>query len=231
MKRPSLLFRFLKRILKLFIKKPKIIDFNQSLPKRVLFVGNHAATKGPLFLALYFPYSFAPWGTFEMTLSYKERFKYLYHVIYQKKLKMGKLVSFLLSFFFAIVSKFLYRNVNLIPTYKDGRLIKTFKESRNVLNQDHSILVFPENSEDGYQDEMDTYYRGFLAFHRYYLNMEKIDLPIVPFYFDRKSKTILIGKPLQYKTLKSLCESEASMLKLIVNYTNYLHQYLKEQLG
>lgn len=227
MRKPSFIFRFLSQFLKLFLKKPNIIDFNEALPKKALFIGNHAAIQGPLYLTLFFPYQFVPWGTHEMTRKFKDRCQYLYHVIYRKKLKRGKLISSFLSVFFATFASFLYRNVNLIPTYPDVRLKKTFEQSRKVLNHDQALLIFPEDSEDGYHEMMQTYYRGFLAMHRYYFHKEGIDLPIVPYYYDKKSKTILIGKPLYYKTLKSLCESESSMLKLIVNSTNALRLHLK----
>lgn len=227
MHKPSIMFRFLSRIIKIFLKKPNIIDFNEDLPQKALFVGNHAKIEGPLYLTLFFPYACVPWGTYEMTCSYKERYRYLYHVIYRKKLRRGRFISWIFSAFFASVSTFLYRNVNLIPTYPDIRLRHTFKQSRDILNNNQALLIFPEDSEEGYHEIMSSYYRGFLAMHRYYERKEHEDLPIVPYYFDQRSKTILIGQPLYYQTLKSLYENESAMLKLIVNYTNALRSHLE----
>ena len=64
-------FRFFKCVSRVFIKKPKIVNLNDSLENGSIFLCNHVGVTAPFTLEYYFPKDFHFWGTYEMTLKFK----------------------------------------------------------------------------------------------------------------------------------------------------------------
>ena len=108
-RKPRRSYRILSAILRIFKKKPMIINLNDTIEDQAIFVSNHSAASGPLTLSLYMPKLFVPWGIHDMCEGYMTRWRYLYHVFYQQKLGFTKVRSFLIATGFALISKILYR--------------------------------------------------------------------------------------------------------------------------
>lgn len=181
-------------ILRIFKKKPVIVG-NIDLPNLAIYVSNHSGAAGPFTLSLYFPKLFVPWGAHPMTEGYPSRWKYLYHVFYRRKLKYGKCSAFLLATLFGLISKRLYVGMHVIPTYEDIRIRKTMEESFAHLVAGNSVLVFPEDSSEGYAEIIEKYQAGFVILAKSYLAKMKVDLPIIPVYLSKQKNIILIGNP------------------------------------
>jgi hypothetical protein len=223
----GLIFSFFKKILRFFLRKPYILNLNEEISNQVMFISNHSAVSGPLMLSLFFPYAFIPWGTYEMTEGFKVRFKYLYVTLYQQKLKYPKPIAFFLACFFALLAKMLYKGAKLIPTYPDVRLMKTFRKSeKELVNLKRSLLIFPEDSEQGYHDIMENYHPGFIAFSLYFYKKHGIDLPIYPVYYSKKMNGIVIGKPLFIQSMRDQGLSRKEMTSICLTKTNDLRQEL-----
>lgn len=188
-------FRNFKKIAKLFIKKVNIINFNDMLEDRAIYVANHSGASGPLNYELYFPKTLTPWGTHEMTENYKSRWNYLYHTFYRQKLRYKKFKSFCLATSFGLISKMLYNGTGLIPTYQDARLVGTFKKSFQVLNSNNALLIFPENSNEGYKEILEEYNFGFIELAKLYYKKYKFDVPVYNIYFSKRHKTMVVDKP------------------------------------
>lgn len=186
----------LKTIIRMFTKKPKIFNLNDSFIDSSLFICNHAGAGGPFSLSLFFPKLLIPWGAYQMTEGYFSRWKYLYHVFYQQKLNYGKTISFFLATVFASFSKILYNGMHVIPTYPDIRIRKTLDYSKRHLNIGNSILIFPEDSAEGYHDVVKRYHSGFIYLAMDYFHEYQIDLPVYPVYYHQKANAILIDKPI-----------------------------------
>ena len=155
------IFDRLKSVFRLFKKKPAIIELGGCYDQPTIYVANHAAANGPFTYGLYFPRRFVPWGTYEMCGNISERWNYLYHTFYRKKLKFSPLKSFLIATPFCVISKMVYCGAELIPTYKDIRLSSTIKHSIQAMQNGNSVLIFPENSEDvGYCENIDRFHRA-----------------------------------------------------------------------
>ncbi|MCK9289203.1 MAG: hypothetical protein WCS12_00960 [Acholeplasmataceae bacterium] len=181
--------------MKIFKKKPIIYNLNaEELEKNAIIISNHSAASGPLTISLYFPLFFTPWGTYEMTERYRKRWQYLYHIFYRQKLGYNKFKSFLLATLFGIISKALYKGMQLIPTYTDLRLKNTLKISKSYLDKKSAILIFPEDSNSGYHEVLLKYNPGFVHLSAYYYKRTKVDLPIYPIYFHKKSNSLIIGE-------------------------------------
>ena len=167
---------------------------DENLPEKAIYFANHSGAAGPLTLSTYFPKYLVPWGTFQMTGNYIVRWKYLYYVFYQQKIGYKKLKSFILATLLGIISKVLYNGVKLIPTYPDTRLRKTITESVANLDVNNSILIFPEDSTEGYQEQIDAFHSGMVYLAQQYLKKRKEDIPLIPLYYNKAKQKIITGK-------------------------------------
>lgn len=224
------IFSFLKSALKKMKKQPEIINLNEDgLKNRAIFVANHSAASGPFTYELFFPKYFIPWGTHEMCGNYKMRWNYLYHVFYRQKLKYSKFRAFILATGFGAISIFLYRATGLIGTYKDARLKKTFQKSFDVLNSDIPLLIFPENSSNGYFDKPVEYQEGFVKLSKLYYKKTNIDLPVYNVYYSKDKNKIIIDKPLEINKLIEQGFSESDIAqKFLTNTYNIFEKFIAE---
>lgn len=194
----------LKAILRLFKKRPSIIELESVSDQPTIYVANHAAANGPFTYELFFPHRFVPWGTHEMCGNIVQRWNYLYHVFYRQKLGFSPLKSFLIATPFCVISKMLYDGAELIPTYKDIRLSSTIKRSIQAMKNGNSVLIFPENSEDvGYCENIDRFHRGFVLLARRFQSNTGREVPICPVYYNGKRNRMVIGRPVYLRELRN----------------------------
>jgi hypothetical protein len=220
--------RGLKAILRLIIKKPRILG-NTDIPDQAILLANHNGAAGPFILSLYFPRLFVPWGAHPMTEGYSSRWRYLYHIFYQQKLKYKRFPAFLLATLFGIISKRLYVGMHVIPTYQDSRLLSTYSISMEHLDCGNPILVFPEESEEGYFEVLSKYNAGFVVLAKTYLSKRQVDLPIYPIYFSKKEGIILVGDPEPIGKLLSSGMSRDEIAEHFRARTNALYSRYKQE--
>lgn len=217
------IFTFFKNVFKLFKKKPEIINLgNEEIKDQALFIANHSAASGPLTYELFFPKYFIPWGTHEMCGNYKSRWNYLYHTFYRQKLHYGKVKSFIIATIFASFSHLLYRSTGLIGTYKDSRLASTFKKSFQVLDENLGILIFPEDSTNGYFDLPIEYFQGFVYLAKAYYKKRKIDLPVYNIYYNKKTQKIFIQEPMYVNKLLEQGKTEKEISDIFLKRAHEL---------
>ncbi len=184
-----------KAIVRLFVKRPRVLDLSSLGQMPALYLANHSSAAGPFKLELFLPRDFVFWGVHQMCGSFRERKHYLYHVFYRQKLKWSKGPAMLMAYLFGFIVGMFYRGAAVIPTYQDGRFRKTLEISVRAVGNGKSVVVFPENSQEGYYEMPVEYLAGFVLFARLYRKIRGEDLPICPLYYSKKSNTIIIGQP------------------------------------
>ncbi len=195
---------FLKKAISLFKHKVEIVNLSGDvLPDKAIYLSNHAGANGPMTYEMYFPRRITCWGAHEMCEGFKSRWNYLYHVFYRQKLHWGKVKAFIVASLFAPVSKLFYDAVGLIPTYRDTRFISTVKHSVRILDEDSSLLIFPEDSDEGYKNPPDDLHNGFVAFSNIYRKIRNTDVPIFPCYFLPEKHKIIVTEPINVNKMKS----------------------------
>ena len=220
----------LRGIARIFKRKPKFINLNggdergRDLPKRCIMIGNHNGVGGVFSFRTFMKNNFMSWGAHEMLEGFSSRRKYLYHILYRKKLGWSKFRAGFMSIFFGVMSRTFYDIAGIIPTYHDARLRLTYKYSMQCLENDVPVFIFPEDSDDGYKDQIERFWPGFLHFTELYFRRHKEDLPIYTCYYSKKPKTIVIGKPMYSQELKKE-KSEEEVLDIFRNYMNSLREY------
>lgn len=188
-------YKTVKGLIRLFVKKTKVITLGPPAESSCLYLSNHANKMGPFFLDMFFPGYCVKWGAHEMLEGYSSRRAYLRDVLYVQKNKVGKRKAAFKSFFEAFFSGFFYRGIKVLPTYPDVRLMRTVKKSVDVLLDDTSLVIFPENSNDGYFDLLSEFLPGFVMVMIAYRNRTGKDIPVRPMYIHCKKRTMVLGEP------------------------------------
>lgn len=214
-------FKCLTTFLKLFIKKPKYVYLGEGFVERSLILSNHHGAKGPLSLELYFPKPFRFWGTYEMNSSLKEVYRYLKDIYFYKKKHMKKWLATLVGFVVAPLAYLFYRGLRLISTYPDVRLKNTLKESVKSLQENCNLIIFPEDSSNGYFDQMTEFFSGFVTLANYCLK-KGMDLPVYVTYLRKKQRIFVVDKPFMWSEVARLGLSKGEIAQKLLIRCNQL---------
>ncbi len=212
-------FSFVKGIMRLFHKKIRTVFVDGKADEKCLYLINHANKYGPILYELYFPVYNVKWGAAPMLGSYGERRKYLRDVLYIKKNGYGRAKASFKAFFEAFFSAFFYKGMKMVPTYPDARLVKTVKKSADILNEG-SVMIFPEDSSEGYYEVMQKFLPGFVLVAEQYYRKNGEDIPMRAAYYSKERRLIVVDEPCYLQDLKSGGldrEGVAEALKIRVN--------------
>lgn len=124
----------------------------------------------------------------------------------------------------------LYNGMHVIPTYPDIRIRKTLELSKRHLNVGNSILVFPEDSTDGYHDVVKRYHSGFIYLAMDYFQEYQIDIPIYPVYYHKKENAILIERPIYIQDYVKMGFRREQIAETLKNKVNAMRGQLLELL-
>ncbi len=207
----SPLFRCFKGFLKIFVRKPNIVNLNDTLEEGAIYITNHVGAVVPLKLELYFPHNFKFWGTHEMVFTVKERWKYLATIYFPNKKHKSKFASKVLATLVTPFMSIFYKGSKLIPTYTDARTLETIKYSCKFLEEGNSIIIFPEDSHDGYHDVLKQYFAGFVLLAKQYYKKYGKDVKIYNMYYKKKSNTLVIDK---YVTISELLKDNQDIRQI-----------------
>ncbi len=230
-KRKQPVYNFFRPILtNLVCRKLEVINLNEEISDKSIFVGNHEGKKGPLMYERYIPKFLSPWGAYQMLGGYTDRYKYLRNVLYIQKMSKGKFSATLKSCFEAIFSILIYRGIKVIPSFPDARLFKTLNYSMDVLDNNMAVMVYPEDSNNGYLTEPTKFFNGFVMLGEYYYKKRGEDVPVYPTYLSLKTKKLVIGKPLFINELKNQGLSKDEIAERFrVEVVNLYREYVKEK--
>lgn len=220
-------WRISKGLVKITKKKPEWVFMGEEFCERSIILCNHVGTKCPLTLEYFFPYNFRFWGTHEMTEGMRSMCHYLQDVFYPIKKGWKKVPSKIIGFLGTPITTYIYAGLNLIPTYKDFRFMTTIKESIKTLKKNENIIIFPEDSTNGYQDVLVGFHGGFTTLASAALK-EGMDLPIYVMYYQKKNHRFVVGKPVKYSELVNKGMTKDEMCEYLCNECNLLGAYQKD---
>lgn len=215
------IFKF---ILHPFFYVKKVEFLGEKFPKKCIIVSNHNNKKGPVVYEFSLPTRHATWGAYPMLGSYSMRFHYLRDIFYMQKNGVKKFKATLRAGFESIFSIFAYKGIKVIPSYPDARFRKTLQYSIECLDNDIAVSVYPEDSDNGYFDEMTHFFPGFVMLAEMYYKKTGEDLPIFPAYYGRKKKKIVVGKPLFVQDLVKQGKSRDEIAEIFRLEVNKLYQ-------
>ncbi|MBQ7364848.1 MAG: hypothetical protein IJW46_04550 [Clostridia bacterium] len=193
-------FNRVKKIIRLFVKPTRFVTLGEEIEDGSIIVCNHSGAGAPLAWELYSDHQFRFWGTYEMNSGLRSVYRYLVHTYYVQKKKWNILAARLFSLIAAPFATMFYAGMNLISTYRDTRFRKSLAESFVTLERKESLVIFPEDSSDGYYDVLKSYHAGVVLLASLCLK-RGMDLKLYVAYYQRKTKTCVVSKPVRLSSL------------------------------
>ncbi len=214
-------FRFMKKLMRSRYKEPRFIFLGEEFKDGSLILSNHEGTDSPMSLEMYLDKPFRLWGTYEMNSGLVKMYKYQTRVYYHEKKHWNLFLARLFCLLASPLTNLFYKGLNLISTYRDGRFMKTMKESLSAVQEGNSIVVFPEDSTNGYLPELEGFFAGFAVFAEYCLK-KGVDIPIVVSYFKKQERIYIFDKPVNYSTLLKECGDRENVIQRLLKRCNEL---------
>lgn len=211
-KKKSLFYRFCVSIAKIFYRKRKFVGIENIPEEPSLIIGNHAQIHGPVSCEFYFPTYKSIWCIGEM-MNIKEVPAYAYKDFWSYKPKWIRWFYKILSYIIAPICSYYLNQADTIAVYKDTRLLKTFRDTMEKLDDGANVVIFPECHQD-FNDIVCEFQDKFVDVAKIYYNKTGKCLSFVPMYNAATIKTIVFGTPIKYNPLIDMKEQR----KIICEY-------------
>ena len=189
-------FIIIRWLIKVFYPKIKVVGTENLNNEATVFVGNHSQMNGPICAEIYPPIKCQTWCAYQM-MELKEVPPYAFKDFWSNKPKYIRWFFKILSYIIAPISVCIFNNANTIPVYHDARLISTFKQTVNSLNENEGIIIFPE-CYDEYNNIVNRFQDRFIDVAKLYYKKTGKCINFVPMYIAPKLKTVYLGKPIVF---------------------------------
>ena len=220
-KKRKLYFRILKKLMKSRYKEPRFIYLGKEFENGALILSNHEGTDSPMSLEIYCDKPIRMWGTAEMNSGLIKLYKYQSRVYYHEKKHWNIHLARLFCLIASPLTWLFYAGFDLISTYRDTRLIKTLRESVAALKSGDNIVIFPEDSTNGYLPELEGFHEGF-ALLCDVCKRQGLDVPIYVSYFRKSDRTYIFDAPVYYSELSAGGKGRAEIAKALCSRCNEL---------
>ena len=197
-KKVSPLFKAVKGFLRLVYPKMEFVGGEKLPDEPCIIVGNHCQMNGPIACELYFPIERYSWCNAEM-LHTREVPDYAFQDFWSRKPVYSRWFYRLLSYIIAPFAAFLLSNANTIGVRRDARVLSTFRESVERLQQGASIVIFPEKDE-ACNDIIYQFQEGFVDVARIYFKRTGKEICFVPMYIAPRLRKMCLGEPIRFCT-------------------------------
>lgn len=210
-----------KKFLRLFIRRTEFIYLGEKVKPQGIILCNHEGSLAPFAFELYSGLPIRFWGTYEMNSGLKGVYKYQTEIYYHQKKKWNIYIARILCLIISPLTNFYYKGLNLISTYRDFRLIRSFKESIEHLNDGHNLVIFPEMSENGYFQTLTGFHPGISLFFEQCLK-NNLDVPVYVSYYRKKERKCIIDKPVLVSELLNLKLKKEELANVLCDRCNEL---------
>lgn len=214
-------FKFMKRLMLGRYKEPEFIFLGEKFSNSAIIISNHEGTDAPMSMELYCDKPIRFWGAHEMNSGLVSLYKYQTRVYYHEKKHWNIHLARLFCLIASPITNLFYKGLNLISTYKDARLVKTLRESMEALKKGDNIVVFPEDSKNGYLEQLEGFFAGFVMLAEVCYK-RGMDVPIFVTYFKRKELKYVIDAPIKYSELAKSGATRADIAKKLLDRCNEL---------
>ena len=217
----KLYFRILKKLMTGRYKEPRFIYLGEPFDNGALILSNHEGTDSPMSLEIYCDKPIRMWGAAEMNSGVVSLYKYQTKVYYHEKKHWNIYLARIFCLLASPLTNLFYSGFDLISTYRDARVIKTVRESIAALKSGDNIVIFPEDSTNGYLPELEGFHEGFVLLGEVALK-QGLDLPIYVSYFRKSDCTYIFDAPVKFSELSEKYGSRAEIAKYLCNRCNEL---------
>ncbi len=216
-------FRLLKKIMKCRYKEPKFVFLGKQFGTGSIILSNHEGTDAPMSLEIYANAPLRMWGAHEMNSGLIKMYKYQTRVYYHEKKGWNLGIARLFCLIASPLTNLFYKGLNLISTYRDARMISTIRQSIEAIENGENIVIFPEDSTNGYLTELEGFHPGFVLLCER-LKKQGIDVPIYVTYFRKSDRSYIIDEPILYSSI-SEGKTKEEIAKALLDRCNELGKY------
>lgn len=214
-------FKFYKMLMLKRYPRPQFIYLGKPFEQGAIVISNHEGTDAPMSMELWCDAPVRFWGASEMNSGLVSMYKYQSRVYYHEKKHWNLHLARLFCLIASPLTNLFYKGLNLISSYRDGRLIKTIRESIETIKEGTNVVIFPEDSTNGYLEELEGFYLGFTLLAESCLK-KGIDAPIFVTYFRKKDLKYIIDAPVYYSQLIQKYKTREEIAQQLVKRCNDL---------
>ena len=164
----------------------------------VLFVGNHCQMYGPIACELYMPVKRYTWCAGQM-MKLKEVPGYAFEDFWSFKPRSIQWFFRLASYLIAPICVCIFNNANTIAVYRDNRIVSTFKKTIQALQNNTSVVIFPEHNKIK-NNIIYEFEENFIDIARLYHKRTGREVAFVPMYIAPRLKGIWFGEPVRFSS-------------------------------
>jgi hypothetical protein len=164
-----------------------------------IFVFNHREVYGPIAAVVFLPYDIRPWILYQM-IDKKEIYQHMYEGTFSRMKHLPAFLQKLIPRLISPIVVWALRSFDPIPVYRGAQtnVIRTFSLSIECLAAGDSILLFPENPKQTYEEKVSDFYRGFANLGRLYYKKTGERLAFYPVYASKHKRELRIGEGVRY---------------------------------
>ena len=195
-------FRFLVGLVRFFTPRTKFVYLGEKITEPSVLLSNHAGVSAPFGFEAFMNEPLRMWGTYQMTKGYRSvKRYYTYIFLKQKHPNYSDFRCRLLGFLLSPLATWYYSGNTVIPTYPDARLKTTMHESEETIEKGMSIVIFPEDSSEGYFEQLKYLFGGFAVLcERLYKKGR--DVLVSCCYYHKKKRVCVIDNSVRYSVLR-----------------------------
>ncbi len=216
-------FSVIKTIMKVSYKRPLFVYLGEKPTNGAIILSNHEGTHAPMSLEIYANFPVRFWGAHEMNEGLISLYKYQTKVYYHEKKHWNLFLARVFCLLASPLTNMFYKGLKLIPTYKDARLKSTISKSISAIKEGDNIVIFPENSEDGYLPQLKEFFAGFVLLANK-CEKEGVDVPIYVSYYKKKENKYIFDQPILFSKLKAEYKTKEEISKYLLDRCNKLGQ-------
>ena len=190
-KERKLWFKFVKKIMRIFIKKSDFTYLGDKITNGGIIISNHEGTSAPLAFELYTDLPIRFWGAHEMNSGLIKMYKYQTRVYFHEKKHWNLHLARLYCLIATPLTNMFYKGLNLISTYQDYRFRNTLKQSIDAIERGNNIVIFPEISDKGYLKELEGFHGGFMLLFRQCIK-NGLDPEVFISYYKKEEKKYIL---------------------------------------
>lgn len=212
-KKKPFFYKVLRFFVRIFYKKREFFGLENISSEASIYISNHAQIHGPLSCEIFFPTKKYVWCIGQM-MKMKEVPSYAYKDFWSNKPKSTRWFFKFLAYLIAPLSSYIFTRADTIGVYKDARIIKTYRETIERLEEGANIVIFPEKI-GGYNHIVNEFQDKFVDVARLYYKKTGKLLRFVPMYNAAKLKKIVLGKAIVYDPNIEIAEQREIICKYL----------------
>ena len=193
-------FQFVKKLMRVRYKEPKFIYQGDEVEGGAVILCNHEGTDAPMAWEMYSGKPVSFWGAHQMNSGLKKMYAYQSKVYFHEKKGMNLCLARLFCLIASPLTNMFYKGLDVVSTYEDARLKKTMRESAERLAEGRNLVIFPEISNEGYQETLQGFHSGAVLF----LELQKRkgnDCTVYTAYYNKEKNICLVGTPKKYSEI------------------------------